>query len=206
MFTRRLAHRAHQPWCVYTAFPTSSIDFFALARELSAEFDIFVLDFPGYGLSDKPPEPYVYSLYDDARLLVHAITEVWNLTEYRMVTHDRGSSVGMIALDMLDERASRRRARRRRHDQRQHLSSVGQPHRVSDRAARRRNRSGDGGGDDAGTVGGRAGSEHLHAAAGPGGPRDRRAGEVLRAQRRDPRAAGHDSVSARARSRRNQLA
>jgi pimeloyl-ACP methyl ester carboxylesterase len=40
-------------------------------------------------------------LYDDARLLVYAITQVWNLTEYRMLTHDRGSSVGMIALGML---------------------------------------------------------------------------------------------------------
>lgn len=86
--------------CVH-GFPTSSIDFYALSQEVSAEFDIFVLDFPGYGLSDKPPEPYVYSLYDDARLLVHAITEVWHLTDYRMITHDRGSSVGMIALDML---------------------------------------------------------------------------------------------------------
>jgi pimeloyl-ACP methyl ester carboxylesterase len=86
--------------CVH-GFPTSSIDYFALARELSSEFDIFLLDFPGHGLSDKPPEPYVYSLYDDARLLFHAITAVWNLTEYRMLTHDRGSSVGMIALGML---------------------------------------------------------------------------------------------------------
>ena len=67
----------------------------------SSEFDIFLLDFPGHGLSDKPPEPYVYSLYDDARLLVHAITAEWKLTEFRMLTHDRGSSVGMIALGML---------------------------------------------------------------------------------------------------------
>jgi pimeloyl-ACP methyl ester carboxylesterase len=86
--------------CVH-GFPTSSIDFFALAQELSAEFDIFTLDFPGYGLSDKPPAPYVYSLYDDARLLMHAITDVWKLTDYVMVTHDRGSSVGMIALELL---------------------------------------------------------------------------------------------------------
>jgi len=43
----------------------------------------------------------VYSLYEDARLLVYAITQVWKLTEYRMLTHDRGSSVGMIALGML---------------------------------------------------------------------------------------------------------
>lgn len=82
-------------------FPTSSIDYFALAGELSRDFDIHLLDFPGYGLSDKPPAPYVYSLYDDARLLVHAITEVWRLSDYRMLTHDRGSSVGMIASGML---------------------------------------------------------------------------------------------------------
>jgi pimeloyl-ACP methyl ester carboxylesterase len=91
--------------CVH-GFPTSSIDYFALARELNEEFEIFALDFPGYGASDKPPEPYVYSLYDDARLLVHLITQVWNLTDYRMITHDRGSSVGMIALGLLAENQS----------------------------------------------------------------------------------------------------
>jgi pimeloyl-ACP methyl ester carboxylesterase len=86
--------------CVH-GFPTSSIDYYALTRELGAEFDIYLLDFPGYGLSDKPPAPFVYSLYDDARLLVHAITEVWGLSDYRMLTHDRGTSVGMIALELL---------------------------------------------------------------------------------------------------------
>jgi pimeloyl-ACP methyl ester carboxylesterase len=88
--------------CVH-GFPTSSIDYYALARELAAEFDIYVLDFPGFGLSGKPPQPYVYSLYDDARLLVHAITDVWRLRDYRMVTHDRGSSIGMIALGLLED-------------------------------------------------------------------------------------------------------
>jgi pimeloyl-ACP methyl ester carboxylesterase len=91
--------------CVH-GFPTSSIDYYALAGELSDEFEIFALDFPGYGVSDKPPEPYKYSLYDDARLLVHAITEVWKLKEFRMITHDRGSSVGMIALGMLAEKSA----------------------------------------------------------------------------------------------------
>ena len=43
----------------------------------------------------------MYSLHDDARLLVHAITQVWNLKQYTMLTHDRGTSVGMIALTML---------------------------------------------------------------------------------------------------------
>ena len=94
-------HTRAPPLVLVHGFPTSSIDYFALTGELGSEFDIYLLDFPGYGLSDKPPEPYVYSLYDDARLLVYAITEVWKLTGYRILTHDRGSSVGMIALGML---------------------------------------------------------------------------------------------------------
>jgi pimeloyl-ACP methyl ester carboxylesterase len=101
VFSRRCGTPGAPALVLVHGFPTSSIDYFALARELGSEFDMFLLDFPGHGLSDKPPEPYVYSLYDDARLLVHAITAVWKLTEYRMLAHDRGSSVGMIALSML---------------------------------------------------------------------------------------------------------
>lgn len=101
VFSRRCGTPGAPALVLVHGFPTSSIDYFGLAGELSAEFDIYLLDFPGYGLSDKPPEPYVYSLYDDARLLVHAITQVWGLTQYRMLTHDRGSSVGMIAAGML---------------------------------------------------------------------------------------------------------
>ncbi len=101
VFGRRCGTPGAPALLLVHGFPTSSIDFFALSTELGAEFDIHVLDFPGYGLSDKPPEPYVYSLYDDARLLVHAITEVWRLTEFRMLAHDRGSSVAIIALGML---------------------------------------------------------------------------------------------------------
>ncbi len=102
MFSRRCGTPGAPALVFVHGFPTSSIDFFALAGELGAEFDIYLLDFPGYGLSDKPAEPYVYSLYDDARLLVHAITDVWNLDEFRMLTHDRGSSVGMIAVGILE--------------------------------------------------------------------------------------------------------
>jgi pimeloyl-ACP methyl ester carboxylesterase len=101
VFSRRCGTPGAPALVLVHGFPTSSIDFFALAGELGADFDIFVLDFPGYGLSDKPPAPHVYSLYDDARLLVYAITQVWKLTEFRMLTHDRGSSVGLIALEML---------------------------------------------------------------------------------------------------------
>ncbi len=101
VFTRRAGTPGAPALVCVHGFPTSSIDYVALVEELGAEFDIFLLDFPGFGFSDKPPAPYVYSLYDDARLLVHAISEVWRLDDYAMITHDRGSSVGMIALGML---------------------------------------------------------------------------------------------------------
>ncbi len=101
VFSRRCGTPGAPALVLVHGFPTSSIDYFALAKELHSEFDVYVLDFPGYGLSDKPPEPYVYSLYDDARLLVYAIAQVWRLSDFRMLTHDRGSSIGMIALGLL---------------------------------------------------------------------------------------------------------
>jgi pimeloyl-ACP methyl ester carboxylesterase len=103
VFTRRCGTPGAPALVCVHGFPTASIDFLALTRELGADFDIYLLDFPGYGLSDKPAAPYVYSLYDDARLLVHAITAHWHLTDYMMLTHDRGSSIGMIALSMFDD-------------------------------------------------------------------------------------------------------
>jgi pimeloyl-ACP methyl ester carboxylesterase len=101
IFTRRCGTPGAPALVCVHGFPTSSIDYYRLTQELASEFDIYLLDFPGYGLSEKPPAPHTYSLFDDARLLIHAITEVWQLTEYRMVTHDRGSSVGIIALNMM---------------------------------------------------------------------------------------------------------
>lgn len=103
VFTRRCGTPGAPALVCVHGFPTASIDFHALTRELGADFDIFLLDFPGYGLSEKPAAPYVYSLYDDARLLIGAITTHWQLSDYTMLTHDRGTSVGMIALSMFDE-------------------------------------------------------------------------------------------------------
>jgi pimeloyl-ACP methyl ester carboxylesterase len=108
VFTRRCGTPGAPALVCVHGFPTASVDFHALTRELDADFDIYLLDFPGYGLSGKPAAPYVYSLYDDARLLVHAITQLWQLTDYTMLTHDRGTSVGMIALSMFAELADPR--------------------------------------------------------------------------------------------------
>ncbi len=103
VFTRRCGTPGAPALVCVHGFPTASIDFLALTRELGADFDMYLLDFPGYGLSAKPTTPYVYSLYDDARLLISAITQHWQLTDYTMLTHDRGTSVGMIALSMFDD-------------------------------------------------------------------------------------------------------
>jgi pimeloyl-ACP methyl ester carboxylesterase len=103
VFTRRCGTPGAPALVCVHGFPTASIDFLALTRELGADFDIYLLDFPGYGLSDKPAAPYVYSLYDDARLLVQAIATHWQLSDYMMLTHDRGTSIGMIALTMFDD-------------------------------------------------------------------------------------------------------
>src|SRR3984893_3061076 len=100
VFTRRCGTPGAPALPSVHAFPTASLRRFARTRAVGAAFDIFLLDFPGYGLSEKPPAPYVYSLYDDARLLIHAISDVWQLQRYTMLTHDRGTSVGMIALSM----------------------------------------------------------------------------------------------------------
>jgi pimeloyl-ACP methyl ester carboxylesterase len=201
VFTRRAGMPGAPALVCVHGFPTSSIDYFALVGELGADFDIFLLDFPGFGCSDKPPAPYVYSLYDDARLLVHAITQIWKLTDYAMITHDRGSSVGMIALSMLAAEHPQAVPTEVIVTNANIYLPLGNLTAFQNRAARPRHRACDRGSDHSGNVGSRAGSEHLHAAAHPGRPRDRRPGEMLCPPRRHPRTARYDSIPARARRR-----
>lgn len=104
LFTRLSGTPGAPALVLVHGFPTYGIDFHGLTVELGADFEIFTVDFPGFGLSEKPPAPYRYSLYGlygDARLLVHLINAEWGLRDCRMLTHDRGSSVGMIAAAML---------------------------------------------------------------------------------------------------------
>lgn len=76
-------------------FPTSSIDWFEVAELLSTEFRVCMLDFPGYGFSDKP-RGWGYSLRRDAELLDHYLAEVVGVESAVMVAHDRGDSVALI--------------------------------------------------------------------------------------------------------------
>jgi hypothetical protein len=49
-------------------WPTSSIDWFDVAGQLSTRFRVCALDFPGYGFSGKP-QGWGYSLSRDAELI-----------------------------------------------------------------------------------------------------------------------------------------
>ena len=54
-------------------WPTSSIDWFEVANQLSARFRVCALDFPGYGFSDKPPG-WGYSLTRDEELIEYYLS------------------------------------------------------------------------------------------------------------------------------------
>jgi pimeloyl-ACP methyl ester carboxylesterase len=76
-------------------WPTSSIDWFEVANELSGRFRVCALDFPGYGFSDKP-EGWGYSLVRDAELIEFYLSEVIGAHSSVAVGHDRGDSVALI--------------------------------------------------------------------------------------------------------------
>jgi pimeloyl-ACP methyl ester carboxylesterase len=76
-------------------WPTSSIDWFEVAIQLSARFRVCALDFPGYGFSDKP-RGWGYSLRRDAELIEFYLSEVIGAEAGVVVAHDRGDSVALI--------------------------------------------------------------------------------------------------------------
>ncbi len=76
-------------------FPTCSIDWFEVAERLSERYRVCMLDFPGYGFSDKP-RGWGYSLRRDAELLDYYLAEVVGVESVVVVAHDRGDSVALI--------------------------------------------------------------------------------------------------------------
>jgi pimeloyl-ACP methyl ester carboxylesterase len=75
-------------------WPTSSMDWYEVAIELSARFRVCALDFPGYGFSDKPPR-WGYSLVRDEELLEFYVAQVIGADAGVVVAHDRGDSVAL---------------------------------------------------------------------------------------------------------------
>jgi pimeloyl-ACP methyl ester carboxylesterase len=68
VFHVELGHPDAPVLALVHGFPTCSIDWFEVAELLSARYRVCMLDFPGYGFSDKP-RGWSYSLGRDAELL-----------------------------------------------------------------------------------------------------------------------------------------
>jgi pimeloyl-ACP methyl ester carboxylesterase len=75
-------------------FPTSSIDWQPLAGLLSQDHRVCMLDFPGFGFSDKPRQGG-YGLQRDRLLLEYYLAEILGARSGAVVAHDRGDSVAL---------------------------------------------------------------------------------------------------------------
>jgi pimeloyl-ACP methyl ester carboxylesterase len=76
-------------------WPTSSIDWFEVAGQLSGRFRVCALDFPGSGFSDKPLG-WGYSLARDEELIEFYLSEIIGAEAAVVVAHDRGDSVALV--------------------------------------------------------------------------------------------------------------
>jgi pimeloyl-ACP methyl ester carboxylesterase len=95
IFHLELGDEDAPPLALVHGFPTCSIDWLEVAERLSARYRVCLLDFPGYGFSDKP-RGWGYSLQRDAELLDHYLAEIVGAESAVMVAHDRGDSVALI--------------------------------------------------------------------------------------------------------------
>ncbi len=75
-------------------FPTSSVDWYDVVPALSREHRVCVLDFPGFGFSDKP-KGESYTIDRDCDLVQHYLSEVLDVRAGSVVAHDRGDSVAL---------------------------------------------------------------------------------------------------------------
>lgn len=83
--------KAAAPLLVLHGFPTSSHDFAYVLSRLNHDRLVVLFDFPGFGLSGKPPE-YSYSLLEQAEVAI----EVWRrlgISQGHLLAHDYGTSV-----------------------------------------------------------------------------------------------------------------
>lgn len=79
------------PLLVLHGFPTCSYDFAGIVDRLAQDRRVVLFDQIGFGLSDKPDRRYGIHLHADTAEHVIAAT---GLTEFDLLTHDMGDSVG----------------------------------------------------------------------------------------------------------------
>ncbi len=98
VFYRTFGNSSNPALLLVHGYPTSSFDFKEMITYLQDDYFIAVMDFPGFGFSDKPQNGYSYMLEDDAKLLDHFVVNILGLQRFHMFTHDRGVSVGLAFL------------------------------------------------------------------------------------------------------------
>lgn len=79
------------PLLVLHGFPTCSLDWRLVLSALAAERDVVLVDFAGFGLSDKPDHRYGLRAYADE---AEAVVAHFGLDHLDLLTHDMGDSVG----------------------------------------------------------------------------------------------------------------
>jgi pimeloyl-ACP methyl ester carboxylesterase len=79
------------PLLVLHGFPTSSIDYSAVLPALHARRRVVLVDFPGFGWSDKPDRRYSIEHHAD---VVEEVAGRLGLGEVDLLTHDMGDSIG----------------------------------------------------------------------------------------------------------------
>jgi pimeloyl-ACP methyl ester carboxylesterase len=75
---------------VLHGFPSSSFDWHLVVPELAKRARVVTFDFLGFGLSDKPDQPY--SLFDQAAI-AEAVAADCGIEECVLVSHDMGDTV-----------------------------------------------------------------------------------------------------------------
>lgn len=89
------------PWLVlFHGFPTSSWDWHRLLPLLTPHHRVLIFDFPGYGLSEKPPRRD-YSLLRQMDA-VEALLKMLGISEFDLLAHDMGASVACELLHRLE--------------------------------------------------------------------------------------------------------
>ena len=87
------------PLLVLHGFPTCSFDWRHVLPALNEDRRVVLLDFPGFGCSEKPDIRYSVRMYADA---VESVARTLGLDRVDLVTHDMGDTVGgeLLARDL----------------------------------------------------------------------------------------------------------
>lgn len=98
VFWRTFGDRSRPALVMFHGYPNSSLDYAELIPLLEKDYFVAVIDFPGFGFSEKPQDGYSYMIDDDSKLADYFVREVLNLSRFYLYTHDRGVSVGLSFL------------------------------------------------------------------------------------------------------------